>query len=417
MRRRDFLKAAGAAMTLCTTTKTRGLHRDIDTTGTDEYLRSLMPSREQVYNFVHGRQGQEKLSRNQGWTFDSDLGWVLCDSIRPRSVDGSKGFYSYETDGARKVVNLPDKTCRIHTYGNSFTHCDQVSDGETWQEYLAAHLQEPIRNYGVGGYGVYQAFRRMLKVEKENGAEYIILNIWDDDHFRNLDSWRAIRFGHRTPCGYTLPHLQVNVQQNRCRQIENMCRKPEDVYKLCDEDFVWKMFKDDPVLQLVLAGRSDEDLSQKLVKPVADSFGAADREDTDTKAAQRIRKIHTEAALYATKNVVTWTEQFVKKTGKKLMVILSFGQGNIARELRGTPRFDQSFVDWLKDKPYPVIDMRDFFRADYKRFKVPMSFIGISTYLRRYYIGHHNPAGNFFTAWALKNQVVDWLDPTPEPYL
>jgi hypothetical protein len=370
-----------------------------------------MPSREQVYNFVHGRQGPEKLSCNQGWTFDSDLGWVLCDSIRPRSVDGSKGFYSYETDGARKVVNLPDKPCRIHTYGNSFTHCDQVSDGETWQEYLAAHLQEPIRNYGVGGYGVYQAFRRMLKVEKENGAEYIILNIWDDDHFRNLDSWRSIRFGHRTPCGYTLPHLQVNVQQNRCRQIENMCRKPEDVYKLCDEDFVWKMFKDDPVLQLVLAGRSDEDLSQKLVKPVADSFGAADREDTGTKAAQRIRKIHTEAALYATKNVVTWTEQFVKKTGKKLMVILSFGQGNIARALRGTPRFDQSFVDWLKDKPYPVIDMRDFFRADYKRFKVD-----ISTYLRRYYIGHHNPAGNFFTAWALKNQVVDWLDPPPVPY-
>ncbi len=93
------------------------------------------------------------------------------------------------------------------------------------------------------------------------------------------------------------------------------------------------------------------------------------------------------------------------------MVILSFGQGNIARALRGTPRFDQSFVDWLKDKPYPVIDMRDFFRADYKRFKVD-----ISTYLKRYYIGHHNPAGNFFTAWALKNQVVDWLDPTPLPY-
>ncbi len=98
------------------------------------------------------------------------------------------------------------------------------------------------------------------------------------------------------------------------------------------------------------------------------------------------------------------------------MVILSFGQGNIARALRGTPRFDQSFVDWLKDKPYPVIDMRDFFRADYKRFKAPMSFIGISTYLRRYYIGHHNPAGNFFAAWALKNQVVDWLVPPPLPY-
>jgi hypothetical protein len=414
MRRRDFIKAAGAtgaAIALCLTNKTKGFSRDIDNARTREYLRSLMPSREQVHDFVHGRQGSDKLSRNRGWTFDSDLGWILCDSIRPHSVDGSKGFYSYETDGARKVVNHPDKPCRIHTYGNSFTHCDQVSDGETWQEFLAAHLQEPIRNYGVGGYSVYQAYRRMLKVEKENGAEYIILNIWDDDHFRNLDSWRSIRFGHRTPCGYTLPYLQVNVQKDRCKQIENICRKPEDVYKLCNEDFVWKIFKDDPVLQLVLATRPAGNISQKQVKLIADSLGVAYSTNTDTETARRIKEIHTEAALYATKNVVTWTEQFVKKTGRKLMVILSFGQGNIAQELRGMPRFDRSFVAWLKDKPYPVIDMRDFFRADYKRFKVD-----INTYLKQYYIGHHNPAGNFFTAWAIKDQIVEWLEPPPTPY-
>jgi hypothetical protein len=76
MRRRDFLKAAGAtgaAITFRVTTETKGLSRDIDSTRTREYLRSLMPSREQVHNFIHGRQGPEKLSCNQGWTFDSDL--------------------------------------------------------------------------------------------------------------------------------------------------------------------------------------------------------------------------------------------------------------------------------------------------------------------------------------------------------
>jgi len=162
-------RAAGTAITLGITNRAKAISYNADTTRARKYLRALMPSREQVDNFIHGRQGPEKLSRNQGWTFDSELGWVLCDSVRPRSVDGSKGFYRYEPDGARKVINFPDKPCRIHTYGNSFTHCDQVSDGETWQEYLAAHIQEPIRNYGVGGYSVYQAFRRMLKVEKKPG--------------------------------------------------------------------------------------------------------------------------------------------------------------------------------------------------------------------------------------------------------
>ena len=415
MQRRDFLKAAasaaGTAVTMGVTSEASGASDDVDQPRIRDYLRKIMPNREMVDNFIRRGQGPDGLSRNQGWTFDAELGWVLCDSIRSRSVDGSKGFYSYEPDGARKVINFRDRPCRVHTYGNSFTHCDQVSDGETWQEYLAGHLQEPIRNYGVGGYSVYQAFRRMLKVEKQKSAQYIILNIWDDDHFRNLDSWRSIRFGHRTSCGFTLPHLRVNVQQDRCEKAENICRNAKDAYKLCDEDFVWQTFKDDPVLKVMSGTHGGEKAARKLLKPISNAFGISDEKILTLKPADAIRKIHTEAALYATKNIVAWTEQFVKKTGKKLMLILSFGQGNIARELNGMPKFDRSFVDWLKDKPYPVIDMRDCFRADYQQFKVD-----VNRYLRRYYIGHHNPAGNFFTAWAIKKRIVEWLNPPPLPY-
>jgi hypothetical protein len=414
MRRRDFLNVAGSvgvAMAFGKLTGAGQFHPDIDAARVREYLRSLMPSREQVDIFLRGQQGPENLSRNRGWVFDGELGWILCDSIRPRSIDGSRGFYRYEIDGARKVVNFPDKPCRIHTYGNSFTHCDQVSDGETWQEYLAAHLQEPIRNYGVGGYSVYQAYRRMLKIEKTSPANYIILNIWDDDHFRNLDSWRAIRFGHRTPCGYTLPFLRVNGEKGQCGQVENLCRESKEVYRLCDEDFVYQTFAKDPVLGVALCTRGGAKATRKMVNSVSEKFGISDEHILALKPNEAIRKIHTEAALYATRNIVTWAEQFVEQTAKKLMLILSFGQGNIARALKNMPRFDESFVDWLKDKPYPVIDMRDCFKAEYEQFKTD-----VNTYLKRYYIGHHNPAGNFFFAWALKNRLVEWLDPRPAPY-
>ncbi len=414
MQRREFLKAAGtigAAVTTGLRATAGGELSDEDKRNTKNYLRSIRPSRKQVENFLSREHPPENLSRNDGWTYDSELGWVLCDSVRGRSVDGSKGFYHYEADGARKVVNFPDRPCRIHTYGNSFTHCDQVSDGETWQEYLASHIQEPIGNYGVGGYGVYQAFRRMLRVEKKKPADYIILNIWDDDHFRNLDSWRSIRFGQRTSCGFTLPYLKVNLAQQSCRKLENICPAPADVYKLCDEDFVWQTFRDDAVLKVVLGTRGGPQAAKKLLEPVAQSFGASDEQFAGLQPARAIRRIHTEAALYATQNIVSWTEQFVRQTGKKLMILLSFGRGNIAAALRGSPAFDQSFVEWLKDKPYPVIDMRDCFRAEYAQFKTD-----VDKYLARYYIGHHNPAGNFFTAWAIKNRLVEWLDPVPAPY-
>ena len=59
------------------------------------------------------------------------------------------------------------------------------------------------------------------------------------------------------------------------------------------------------------------------------------------------------------------------------------------------------------------IDMRDAFGKEYSLFKA-----GIEIYLDRYYIGHqhHTPAGNFLTAWAIKDKVCQWMDPEPLPY-
>ena len=124
--------------------------------------------------------------------FDPELGYVLKDYIFRDGMDESLSAYTYEPRrGHRKLINCADQPCRINTYGNSFTQCAQVSDGETWQEALAAHFREPIRNFGVGGYGVYQAYRCAMRIEAGDlAAENIILNIWDDDHYRNIDAAR-----------------------------------------------------------------------------------------------------------------------------------------------------------------------------------------------------------------------------------
>ncbi len=197
-----------------------------------------------------------------------------------------------------------------------------------------------------------------------------------------------------------------------CKQIENISKRPKDLYKLCDEDYLWRTFKDDPILKMVMATRQGgRNISAALINPVAVTFGIPDEKIADTETAKKIKKIHTEAALFATQNVVTWAEEFARDTGKKLLIMLSFGRGNVAKYLSGEPRFDQGFVDWLKDKPYLVIDMRDAFAADYKKYKVDTD-----QYLAPFYNGHHTPRGNFFTAWAIKNRVIKWLNPKPLPY-
>lgn len=373
-------------------------------------LQTIIPTTMDVERFI-SKPLPGQLSSNKGWTFDGDLGWVLCDSVRSDGVYRSKTYYHYEADGARKVSNFPNEPCRIHTYGDSFTHGDQVSDGETWQEYLAAHLQEPVRNYGIGGYAVYQAYRRMLKVEEQHPARYIILNIYDDDHYRNLDALRSIRFNRRIPDGFPLPHLRVDVAKNRCEQVENLFHRPEDVYQLTDDNFFFKTFHDDPVLRLVLAGANQQTLTREQVEQIADSFGVPKEQLIDPDPGRQLEQVHTKAALFATRHVITWTEEYTAKSNKKLLVMLSFGRRNMQASLEGKPRFDQELLDWLNGKPYPVIDMRDAFLRDFAEYRGTTA-----SYLDRYYNGHHSPAGNYFTAWTLRAPLVKWLDPAPLPY-
>lgn len=413
MQRREFIRnVLGGAWAALSLDRALGAEASDFERRARDYLRTIKPSRQRVADFISGEYGPRDKRPGEVFQYDAELGWIHHEAVGSTGVDGSKVFYNYETDGARRVINFPSRPCRIRTYGNSFTHCSQANDNETWQEYLAAHLQEPVRNYGVGGHSVYQAYRRMLKVEKQIAGGFIILNIWDDDHYRNLDAWRSIRFGYGSRCGFTLPHLKVDVGQGICKQMENISKTPAELFSLCDEDYLWQSFKDDPILQMVLAARrGGRQPSNALVNPVAVTFGIPEETLANTPTARKIRKIHTEAALFATRHVVTWAETFAKDSGKQLMIMLSFGRGNIAKHLSGEARFDQDFIDWLKGKPYPVIDMREVFAADYKGKR-----IDIDQYLASYYNGHHTPKGNFFTAWAIKNRVVQWLNPKPLPY-
>ena len=119
--------------------------------------------------------------------FDPITGYRLGNYMPRDGMDRSSTISTSRSNGARTAHAYVDKPCRINTYGNSFTLCHQVSDSETWQEYLAGHLGEPIRNFGMGGFGVYQAYRRIIREEQtEHRAKYLIFYIWGDDHVRSL---------------------------------------------------------------------------------------------------------------------------------------------------------------------------------------------------------------------------------------
>jgi hypothetical protein len=148
--------------------------------GYEQYLRESVFTKAELDLFLDP-------NRPHWAQFDPDLGYILGNDMPRDGIDGSSTISTVQKNGARTAAIYADRPCRINTYGNSFTQCHQVSDEETWQEYLAAHLGEPVRNFGMGGYGFYQSYRRMVRTEQTgDSAEYIILYIWGDDHMRSL---------------------------------------------------------------------------------------------------------------------------------------------------------------------------------------------------------------------------------------
>ena len=390
----------------------RGLGQDKTAKQAREYLQSILYTRDQVDRWLSGE------TIVFGETYDGELGWVAADRRSRDGVDGSIAEYRYA--GARRMIMHADRPCRINTYGDSFTHCDQVSDGETWQEYLAAHLCEPVRNFGVGGYSVYQAYLRMLREETRTPGQFIIFNIYEDDHYRNLHGWRNLRTGY-TPqtrpgvLSSSLPYVRVNPATGEFTQFPNPCPNREAVYNLCDLDWVMKRFADDFVLKLVLAerslraGRPEENYAS--IQQLARQHGMDVRVDSPRSLQRTIEALDTAAGLFATMRIVELVEQFAARHGKRVLYVLSFSSSKVAETLLSGKRFDQPFVDFMKGKGLPYVDLMEAHQRDFAQFKNTPA-----QYVKRYWIGHYNPRGNFFQAFAIKDKLVEALDPKPLSY-
>src|SRR5688500_2646553 len=163
----------------------------------------------------------ERFLRGPSWArFDPELGYIPGNYLPADGMDKSSSISTVQSNGARTSFLYTDRKGRINTYGDSFTHGDQVNDGETWQEYLAGRLGEPVRDFGVGGYGVYQAYRRMIREQRTNhAADNLILYIWGHDHIRSLLRCRPAtiykRWSHRGGAMFHAnfwAHLEMNLE-------------------------------------------------------------------------------------------------------------------------------------------------------------------------------------------------------------
>jgi hypothetical protein len=351
--------------------------------------------------------------------FDPITGYQLGNYMPKDGMDRSSTISTSRSNGMRTAHAYVDKPCRINAYGDSFTLCHQVSDSETWPEYLAGHLGEPIRNFGMGGFGVYQAYRRMIREEQtDHGARYLIFYIWGDDHVRSLLRCRHAAIypwwnddGGRAFHNNFWANIELNLQTGQLEEHENLLPTPESVYKMTDPDWTVRALKDDLALNMFMYARGNvSDLDTNSVRKLAAFLGFKGLDDTPPQRAV-IGELLDRYAFAATKLILTKAKEFADRNGKKLLVVL-FDPSRVMKPLvEGKPRYDQTILDFLREHQFRYFDMNVVHVDDFKNFRIPFD-----QYMKRYFIGHYNPAGNHFFAYAIKDTVIDWLDPKPLTY-
>ena len=377
----------------------------------EQYLRECAVPKEVIDRFLQGPSWAQ---------YDPELGYILGNYLPQDGMDNSATISTVQANGARTSFMYADRKCRINTYGDSFTQCHQVSDGETWQEYLAGHLGEPIRNFGMGGYGVYQAYRRMIREERtDHAAQYVILYIWGDDHIRSLLRCRhAIIFrwwndrGGRAFHNNFWPNIELDLQTGHFVEKENLLPTREALYQMTDPQRMVDLLKDDLALQLMafklgLIRDLDRQPISDLAARLEYRLDWSRESDLQKQAAELLDRY----SLRATQFVLEKTREFTRQNSKKLLVVL-FDPYRVMNELRqGEARFDQPVVDYLVREKFNYFDMNAVQLRDFEKQKLPYQ-----EYMKQYFIGHYNPRGNHFFAYSIKGKVIQWLDPKPITY-
>ncbi len=377
----------------------------------EQFLKESAVSREVIDGFLRGPSWAQ---------FDPELGYRLWNYMPSDGMDGSATISTVQANGARTAFMYAGRKCRINTYGDSFTQCHQVSDGETWQEYLAAHLGEPIGNFGMGGYGVYQAYRRMLREERtDHGAKYLILYIWGDDHIRSLLRCRhAISYkswsdqGGRMFHGNFWPNVEMDLETGHFVEKENLLATPAALYRMTDPQFMVDHLKDDLALQLFAYHLGYiRDLDQERISKLASRLNYPVDWSQESALHQQVGELLDMYSLRATQFILAKAREFSTENAKKLLVILFDPYRAMAEMQKGGTRYDQEIVDYLDKEKFDFFDMNEIHLRDFKKYSVPFD-----EYMKVYFIGHYNPRGNHFFAYSVKDTVVKWLDPKPITY-
>lgn len=127
---------------------------------------------------------------------DPELGWLYRPGFvgdRDRTtIQGLRGSRLYEAE--------PGEALRVASFGDSFVYGTEVADGEAWGHVV--EVTEPgieLLNYGVGGYGMDQAYLRYMGEGAQFSPDLVLVGFTPVNLGRLVNVYRRFISGMEIP--------------------------------------------------------------------------------------------------------------------------------------------------------------------------------------------------------------------------
>jgi hypothetical protein len=173
---------------------------------------------------------------------DKELGWVR----KPNTTGVDHGKYGnilYHIDelGSRKNTIIGDVS--IATFGDSYVFCRQVEDNQTWQVHLSKKLDSKILNFGVGNYGIDQAFLYYQNKPVPAATKVVILGFVPETICRIQSYWKHyLEFGNIFAFKpmFSLEKGKLTLHKNLMGGMEDFDKIDKVIESIKDKDLLYK---------------------------------------------------------------------------------------------------------------------------------------------------------------------------------
>ena len=163
-----------------------------------------------------------------------------------------------------------------------------------------------------------------------------------------------------------------------------------------------------------MIGELDRSKAERLAGVLDFPFDWGAGSDRRRQAQMLLNRYGQRATIF----ILDKARAFAQSAGKTLLIVLNY----TARtdHFRGSVvtwdgmRRDQEIHDRLSANSVPLFDMNAVHQREHDQVSGPYN-----EYMSRYMVdgdGHYNPRGNHFFAYALKDRLLELLDPKPLPY-